>query len=312
MQERLQKILSRAGIASRRKAELLITSGHVTVNGESVIELGSKADLDTDEIRVDGRLLKPPKELIYVAVNKPRGVVTTLSDPERRKTIVDVVPLRERIYPVGRLDYDSEGLLLMTNDGDFANGITSKASLIEKVYHAKVTAELDEERLERFRIGISLFGRKTAPAKIRMLKRGENPWYEVILTEGRNQQVRLMFQTLGALVEKLRRVRIGFLELGTMKAGEFRFLTAKEVARFQAELAKGAAIRGKETGDFDAAKDNRRRGAVRKSGPPKSRSRAVPAKTGVSGDSGESGGKRNPGRKSVPRPEKRSGKDRHR
>lgn len=237
MLERLQKIISRAGITSRRKAELLIQSGHVTVNEVTVTELGAKADLDTDDIRVDGRRLKPPAALHYVALYKPRDIVTTMHDPERRRTVADLVSLPERVYPVGRLDYASEGLILLTNDGDFANLVMAKASKVEKVYHAKVTGQLTDEQLEEFRAGVPMFGRKTAPAQIQLIRRGDNPWYEVILTEGRNQQVRVMFQHFGLLVERLRRVRIGFLELGELNPGDYRPLTEKEIHRFQAMLA---------------------------------------------------------------------------
>jgi 23S rRNA pseudouridine2605 synthase len=237
MLERLQKIISRAGITSRRKAELLIQSGHVTVNEVTVTELGAKADLDTDDIRVDGRRLKPPTALHYVALYKPRDIVTTMHDPERRRTVADLVSLPERVYPVGRLDYASEGLILLTNDGDFANLVMAKASKVEKVYHAKVTGQLTDEQLEEFRAGVPMFGRKTAPAQIQLIRRGDNPWYEVILTEGRNQQVRVMFQHFGLLVERLRRVRIGFLELGELNPGDYRPLSEKEIHRFQAMLA---------------------------------------------------------------------------
>ena len=237
-EERLQKILSRAGVASRRKAEELITAGRVTVNGAVVTELGAKADLSRDHIKVDGRLLHPPKRLIYIALNKPKGCVTTVSDPQGRQTVMDFLRgrVKDRVYPVGRLDYNSEGLLLLTNDGDFANAITSPASHVQKTYHVKVTDYLTPEQEERFRTGIPLRGRRTAPAMLRLLRRGDNPWYEVKLTEGRQQQIREMFKALGVLVEKLRRVRIGFLELGSLKPGEVRHLTPAEVARFRKVL----------------------------------------------------------------------------
>lgn len=241
MIERLQKILSATGVTSRRKAEALIQAGAVSVNGEVVTELGSKADITKDEIRVEGRLLKPQEHFLYLAMNKPSGVVTTLFDPERRRTIKDLIPLKERIYPVGRLDYASEGLLLLTNDGDFANSIMSKATGIEKVYHAKVTGFLSDDQLSHFRSGVPMFGKKTAPAEIRLLTRGENPWYEVIIREGRNQQVRVMFKHFGFLVEKLRRVRIGFLELGPLKPGQSRPLTEKEFEKFQ-QLFRGEEV----------------------------------------------------------------------
>jgi 23S rRNA pseudouridine2605 synthase len=236
-EERLQKILSRAGVASRRKAEGLMAEGRVSVNGKIITELGSKADLERDFIKVDGRLLRKPKNLIYLAMNKPPACVTTLSDPEGRKTIVDFLRgVRERVYPVGRLDYATEVLLLLTNDGEFANRVISAKSEITKVYVAKVTGKLTEDQERQFRRGISIEGRKTAPAGLRLIREGENPWYEVKLIEGRQNQIRIMFKNFGRLVEKLRRVKIGFLEMTGIKPGEFRHLTPREVARFKKML----------------------------------------------------------------------------
>ncbi|HBY60769.1 MAG TPA: rRNA pseudouridine synthase [Solibacterales bacterium] len=233
-EERLQKILSRAGVASRRKAEELIVAGRVTVNGAVIVELGSKADFDHDHIKVDGKLLRQPRSLVYLALNKPDSVVTTVSDPQGRQTVMDLVRgVKERVYPVGRLDYHSEGLLLLTNDGEFANRITSAATHVPKVYQVKVTGTLTLEQEEQFRNGVPLHGRRTAPASLKLMKRGENPWYEVRLIEGRQHQVRDMFKHFGLLVERLRRVRIGFLELGPLKPGKWRALTGAEVERFR-------------------------------------------------------------------------------
>lgn len=235
-EERLQKILSRAGVASRRRAEEYIVEGRVTVNGKIITELGSKADLDHDHIKVDGRLLHQPKRKVYLMLNKPKSVMTTVEDPEGRETVMKFVKgVRERVYPVGRLDYQSEGLLLLTNDGDFANAITSARSKVEKVYVAKANGSLTEEQEEQFRTGIRLEGRKTAPAGLKRIKEGENPWYEVRLIEGRNNQVRNMFKYFGLLVEKLRRVKIGFLSLD-VPPGETRHLTPAEVERFRRML----------------------------------------------------------------------------
>jgi 23S rRNA pseudouridine2605 synthase len=233
-EERLQKILSHAGIASRRKAEELITAGRVAVNGETVTELGSKADVSRDKVKVDGRVLKAPTHYLYLAFNKPKNCVTTVSDPEGRQTVLSFFKgFRERIYPVGRLDYASEGLLLLTNDGDFANRLISPASHVTKTYLVKVKGALTPEQEEQFRSGIPMHGRRTAPAGIKLIRKGNNPWYEVQLVEGRQNQIRVMFKHLGLLVEKLKRVRIGFLELGTLKAGAYRTLTNVEVARFR-------------------------------------------------------------------------------
>jgi 23S rRNA pseudouridine2605 synthase len=235
-EDRLQKILSQAGITSRRKAEQMIVEGRVVVNGKVVTELGTKADFERDHIRVDGKLLHKPKRLVYIALNKPRDVVTTVSDPEGRRTVMDLMKgLKERVYPVGRLDYHSEGLLLLTNDGEFANRITSAATHVEKTYVVKVTGQLTEDQEAQFRSGISVHGRRTAPAKLKLIKRGDAPWYEVKLTEGRQNQIRIMFKHFGFLVEKLRRVRIGFLPLD-IEPGKWRHLTPREVERFRRVL----------------------------------------------------------------------------
>jgi 23S rRNA pseudouridine2605 synthase len=240
--ERLQKIVSAAGIASRRKAEQMILEGRVTVNGAIITELGSKADLDRDHVKVDGKLLHRPKTLLYLAMNKPVGCVTTVTDPEGRETVMDLLRgLKERVYPVGRLDYHSEGLLLFTNDGDFANAITAAVHHIPKTYLVKVTGTLTAEQEEAFRHGLPISGRKTKPAGIRLVRRAENPWYEVRLFEGRKNQIRMMFKHLGFLVEKLKRVQIGTLSLGSLKPGQFRFLDAAEVAR----LRKSTLVRTK-------------------------------------------------------------------
>lgn len=236
MEERLQKILSQAGIASRRKAEELIVQGRVSVNGQTVDTLGSKADLEVDHIKVDGQLLHAPKRHLYIALNKPKGCVTTTSDPEGRETVMHLLRgVKGRVFPVGRLDYNSEGLLLFTNDGDFAHHITAPESRIKKTYVVKVNGALTEEQERQFREGVPLHGRKTSPAELKRIKPGANPWYEVRITEGRQNQIRIMFKHFGRLVEKLRRVKIGFLELD-VAPGRYRMLTAKEVERFQKAL----------------------------------------------------------------------------
>ena len=232
--ERLQKIISTAGVASRRKAEELIVSGQVTVNGALVTELGSKADLQTDHIKVNGKLLRPPKHMLYIAMYKPTGCVTTVSDPEGRSTVMDLLRgVKERVYPVGRLDYHSEGLLLMTNDGEFANKLTARESHVPKTYLVKVTGTLNAEQEEHFRQGVPIEGRRTAPAGLKLIRAAENPWYEVRLFEGRKNQIRMMFKHFGFLVEKLKRVRIGGLSLGSLKPGEFRYLTDEEVQKLE-------------------------------------------------------------------------------
>lgn len=233
-EERLQKVLARAGIASRRKAEEMISEGRVTVNGTTVTELGSKADLERDHIKVDGKLLRAPRRLVYIALNKPKGCVTTVTDPQGRDTVMNYIRgVKERVYPVGRLDYHSEGLLLLTNDGEFANRITAARTHVQKTYVVKVTSEITQDQEAQFREGVYLHGRKTAPAQLKLLNHRENPWYEVKLIEGRQNQIRLMFRSFGVLVEKLRRVKIAFLELTGLKPGDWRYLTDREVEKFR-------------------------------------------------------------------------------
>lgn len=234
MPERLQKILAHAGVASRRKAEQLILEGRVRVNGAVVTELGVKADAEHDHIKVDGKLIRPPSRSLYLAFHKPKNCVTTASDPEGRETVMDLIRgVKERVYPVGRLDYQSEGLLLFTNDGEFANRITSAAHHIAKIYVVKVNGTLTAEQEAQFRAGLPLKNKKTAPAGLKLIKRAENPWYEVRLIEGRQNQIRLMFNYFGLMVEKLKRVKIGFLELGPLKPGAYRHLTPAEIGRFK-------------------------------------------------------------------------------
>jgi 23S rRNA pseudouridine2605 synthase len=235
-EERLQKILSQAGVASRRKAEELIVQGRVSVNGQTVDTLGAKADLENDHIKVDGQPLKAPKRHVYLALNKPKGCVTTTSDPEGRETVMHLLRgVKGRVFPVGRLDYSSEGLLLFTNDGEFAHRITAPEGHIKKTYVVKVNGALTEEQEKQFREGVPLHGHRTSPAELKRIKAGANPWYEVKITEGRQNQIRIMFKHFGRLVEKLRRVKIAFLELD-VAPGRYRMLTAKEVERFQKML----------------------------------------------------------------------------
>ena len=236
--ERLQKIIAAAGIASRRKAEQLISGGLVSVNGQIVSELGSKADPEKDHIRVNGKLLQGPERHIYLLMNKPKGYVTTLRDPQGRPTVMDLLHgVGARVYPVGRLDYASEGLLLLTNDGDFANFLMKAASHVPKTYMVKVAKTPSTAGLDRLRAGLSIAsdnGRrvKTSPAKVRLIREADNPWYEVTLVEGRNRQIRRMFEEIGHHVEKIKRVRYGPLELD-VHPGKFRRLAPEEVSRLK-------------------------------------------------------------------------------
>jgi 23S rRNA pseudouridine2605 synthase len=239
-EERLQKILSQAGVASRRQSEQIILEGRVTVNGKVVTELGSKADFETDHIKVDGHLLRAPKRQVYIVLNKPDNTMTTVSDPQGRATVMELLKgVKERVYPVGRLDYHSEGLLLLTNDGEIANAITSAATHLQKTYVVKITGTLTHDQEEQFRTGLPISGRRTMPAGLKRIRDGENPWYEVKLTEGRNQQIRTMFKHLGFLVEKLRRVRIGPVEIGPIKPGQFRYLSDEEVQKLKRAVERG-------------------------------------------------------------------------
>ena len=238
-QIRLQKILSQAGIASRRAAERMIVEGRVAVNGQVVTELGSKADFERDHIKVDGRLIHPPKRMVYLALYKPNNTVTTMHDPQRRATVMELLHgVKERVYPVGRLDYHSEGLLLLTNDGEMANEILSAANHLPKTYVVKVNGSLTPEQEQKFREGVPISGRRTMPAGLKLIQAAENPWYEVKLYEGRNQQIRVMFKHFGRLVEKLRRVRIGPIELGPLKPGQFRHLAEEEVHKLRRALER--------------------------------------------------------------------------
>lgn len=238
MEERLQKVLAHAGIASRRRAEQLILEGRVSVNGAVITELGTKADPERDHIKVDGKRVGAPERLVYLAMNKPKGCMSTVVDPEGRPTVMDLLRgVKARVYPVGRLDYASEGLLLLTNDGEFAKRITSAASHVTKTYLVKTNGPLSPDQEEKFREGVPLGGKKTAPAGLKLVQRAQSPWYEVRLIEGRQNQIRLMFKHFGRLVEKLKRVRIGFLELGSLQPGKFRHLTTGEVARFRKLLS---------------------------------------------------------------------------
>lgn len=237
MQERLQKIISMAGIASRRKAEEYITQGRVSVNGQMITVLGSKADPEQDHIRVDGKLIRIQGKRVYLLLNKPPGYVSTVRDPEQRATVISLLKgVRERVYPVGRLDYASAGLLLLTNDGDLANLMMSRTSEFPRTYHVKLEGPPTPGGLEKLAQGIPLDGRRTAPAQIRPIPMGTGrgkPWYEITLTEGRYHQVRRMFERIGQGVLKLKRVRIAFLTVDGLPLGQFRHLTSQEVARLK-------------------------------------------------------------------------------
>jgi 23S rRNA pseudouridine2605 synthase len=235
MIERLQKLISQAGICSRRKAEELILAGRVTVNGRVATKLGSKADLSVDHVKVDEKLICIPFRKTYLLLNKPKGFVCTLSDPQGRPTIMDLLPEpSRRLFPVGRLDLMSEGLLLLTDDGDFAQTIMSAGPHCPKTYLVKVRGNPTEEDLSTLRRGVRLEGKTLASCQIEEMKPGENPWFKVSLIEGKNNQVRKMFDLINHPVVKLRRLQIGFLRDPKLKAGAFRPLSVEEIRRFKA------------------------------------------------------------------------------
>src|ERR1700734_1111383 len=273
--ERLQKILAQAGIASRRAAEQYILDGRVQVNGQTVTELGTRADLSRDHIRVDGKLLHGREPQRYFMVNKPRGYVTTLDDPEKRPTVMQLLgedrqkktigehSKLPRLYPVGRLDYLSEGLLLMTNDGDLANKLSKASTGVLKTSLVKVSGAPTDAAIDQIRRGIMIdrgrladtrsTGRRdrvlTQPAKVEQVRGGDNPWYEVTLTEGRNRQLRKMFEEIGHHVEKIRRIGYGALRLD-VPPGEFRELKPGEVMALDRAAAGKKVVPKKKVPEF--------------------------------------------------------------
>jgi 23S rRNA pseudouridine2605 synthase len=263
MEVRLQKIISAAGIASRRAAEKLIEQGRVTVNGTTITELGTKADLDVDDIRVDERRVKRPQQHRYFLLNKPRGYVTTRSDPEHRPTVLDLLKgVREYVYPVGRLDFDSEGLLILTNDGDLAATLTHPRHEVERVYEAQVLGVPDAHDIDRLSRGIMLEGRRTAAAHVELLRErrteGDTSVLRITIHEGRSRQVRKMADAIGHPVRTLKRVRIGPIWDKTLRVGAFRELTAEEVQRLKrsGKSAKAATSRRVRTNARTNAKTN--------------------------------------------------------
>jgi 23S rRNA pseudouridine2605 synthase len=238
MEVRLQKIISAAGIASRRAAEKLIQEGRVQVNGTTVTELGTRADPDVDEIRVDERRVKQAQRHRYFLLNKPRGYVTTRSDPEHRPTVLDLLKgVREYVYPVGRLDFDSEGLLILTNDGELAATLTHPSHEVERVYEAQVLGVPDGHDIDRLSRGVVLEGRRTSPAQVELLRErrteGDTSVLRVTIHEGRTRQVRKMADAIGHPVRTLKRVRIGPISDKNLRPGSYRELTPEEVRKLK-------------------------------------------------------------------------------
>jgi 23S rRNA pseudouridine2605 synthase len=273
MEERLQKLIAAAGLASRRHAEEMILAGEVTVNGEVVRELGTKADPSRDHIKVRGRLINPVlagREKVYVLLYKPRGYLSSVADPEGRPLVTELLPESlGRLHPVGRLDFNTEGLLILTNDGELTNYVTAARNKVRKVYEVKVKGVPPEHAIERLRRGITLDdGVRTAPAEIKLThETGANAWFEVVLHEGRNQQIRRMFDAVGHSVVKLRRVRIGLIHDEGMRPGDYRFLTPYEVARLKGGAGKSAGkSAGKGKGKGAPAKGAKEKRPARKGG----------------------------------------------
>jgi 23S rRNA pseudouridine2605 synthase len=238
MEQRLQKIIAEMGIASRRKAEELIMEGRVTVNGKAAV-IGMKADPATDHIKVNGKLLVNPENKVYFIFNKPRGVVTSLSDPEGRPTVNDFLRgIKQRVFPVGRLDYDSEGMLILTNDGEFAHAVLHPSRKIPKTYLVKIKGVLEEEEMNKLRNGIRLDRTVTAPAKVKRLRKAEqNSWIEMTISEGKKRQIRRMLERVGHQVIRLMRIRIGGLEMGPLKPGAYRRITPEEIDKIRRSAA---------------------------------------------------------------------------
>ncbi len=229
--ERLQKVIANLGYTSRRKAEELILKGKVKVNGEKITELGTKVK-NSDTIEVENTILDNNKNYEYYLLNKPRGVISSSSDEHGRKTVVDIIDTKERIYPVGRLDYDTTGVLLLTNDGEFANILTHPKNEIEKVYMAKLNKIINREHIHKLENGIKLDNQIIKPVKVKLKKMDKDNntcMVQIIIKEGKNHEVKRLFESVGFRVDKLKRERVAFLTLGNLKSGEFRKLNPKEV-----------------------------------------------------------------------------------
>jgi len=267
MAERLQKILSAAGVASRRTAETLIQQGRVSVNGRTVTELGTKADAASDDIRVDGRRVKGAQRRRYLLLYKPRGYITSRSDPQHRPTVIDLLSkggVREYVYPVGRLDYDSEGLLILTSDGELAAGLTHPSHGVEREYEVRVRGVPDAHDVDRLSKGISLEGRRTAPARVKVedvieAESGSQAVLTFVIHEGRNRQVRDMCDAIGHPVVRLRRVRIGPITDEHIRPGEFRDLTPHEVALLRMSAGQTRASAASEAPERSGAQGPRER-----------------------------------------------------
>lgn len=247
LEERLQKVLANMGVASRRKAEEFILNGRVKVNGK-VANLGDKCNIEKDVVLLNDKPIKTKTKKVYYLLNKPKGYISSVTDDRGRKTVVELLPNSERIYPVGRLDYDTEGLLLLTNDGEFTNFLTHPSFEIEKTYIAKVSGDLTDDKLALLRNGVTLEDGITAPAKIKVLESGEIFQVQVTIHEGRNREVRRMFEAVGCKVVALKRINFANLDLTGVKRGKYRELTDEEVKSLY-DLQKNNGNRRRRSGN---------------------------------------------------------------
>jgi pseudouridine synthase len=242
-EERLQKILARAGVASRRGAEQVMAEGRITVNGVTVREMGSKADIARDDVRVDGVRIKAPERPVYLVLNKPKGTVTTRHDPQGRATVMDLVPAVAGLFPVGRLDVTTEGLLLLTNDGAFAERVSHPRYEVPRIYEAKIRGLPDEKTLARLHRGVRVEGDLLSADRVRVLEAGNNAWLEITLHEGKRHEVRRLLEAVGHPVSKLRRVAFGPVTTRGLDPGQFRQLTPDEVRALVDPRRSGRAPR---------------------------------------------------------------------
>jgi 23S rRNA pseudouridine2605 synthase len=244
MKERLQKILSQAGVSSRRAAEEIILAGRVAVNGMVISELGAKADPEQDTITVDGKRIGIDISRVYIVLYKPAGYMTTLKDPQGRPLVTDLLKgVRERVYPVGRLDYNTEGLLLLTNDGEWANALAHPRHEVDKEYHVRVQGQVSPVQIQKLTAGVELEDGMTAPALVRVVRESEsNTWLSITIHEGRYRQVRRMCEAVSLSVVRLKRARYGFLGLEGLSTGKYRFLTSEEAERLRESSGTEKAV----------------------------------------------------------------------
>jgi 23S rRNA pseudouridine2605 synthase len=314
MQERLQKIIAHAGVSSRREAEAMIREGRVTLNGRVITELGTRADPDRDHIKVDGKLITKAEPHRYILLYKPKEVMTTVEDPQGRRTVIDLVRgIRERIYPVGRLDFHSEGLVLLTNDGELAFKVSHPTHGSIKTYSVKVRGVPEERLVDKLRRGITIDGKRTLPCDIERMhttgKRDDegNSWFEVKLREGRTQQIRKMFQAVGHPVSKLRRVAIGPISDPKLTPGVWRELTKQEVKMLETMKEPKKAVKPRRTTARPVSRKKPAAAASRK--PAASRSKTPAKRSAASRTEPRSSTRRTPSpRPASPRPKVAAGK----